>query len=423
MDMSPKNKTKSTFSPFNFYGFFLGLAIVMISLSFSRVINDIVENQINAELSNAASQIVNDVETNVRLFENILSSGAGLYASSVEVTREEWNQFVEVQDILNKYPEIKALEYIERVGADEKMTFIEGVRAEGFEDFRIKPSQEKEEYFVVNFVEPIEGNEAAFGFDLSSNPDRLKALELSRDKNDFIITAPIQLVQNDLATPAFLGMIPVYDNAHEIDALEARRAYLQGFVLAVFEAEDVLSGVAENATLLGINFSLVDLDSGESLYDSDGEGNDYPYSDGGTLEITVNKEVGSRVWAFSFRPNSIFLDRFQNDVLLPKIILGGGIFVALMVLVVFYLIDRARRIAVEVSDQMTLNFNEEQKKVLEQKDSVEKALEEAKQARKTAEEKANQVEKLNEAMVGRELRLVEMKKEMEELEEDHGDPK
>lgn len=71
-------------------------------------------------------------------------------------------------------------------------------------------AEERQEYFPVYYVEPLIGNEAAFGFDLGSNSTRLEALEKSRDTAAPQVTASITLVQENAKQKGFLAFLPIY---------------------------------------------------------------------------------------------------------------------------------------------------------------------------------------------------------------------
>ncbi len=105
------------------------------------------------------------------------------------------------------------------------------------------PEGERGEYFVVNFVEPFQGNEGAFGFDLGSNDARLAALARARDSGDPVTTAPITLAQETGQQSGFLILLPVYENGEPVYAIEQRRKALKGFVLVVFRSSDLFSSV------------------------------------------------------------------------------------------------------------------------------------------------------------------------------------
>lgn len=61
---------------------------------------------------------------------------------------------------------------------------------------------------ILLLIEPITGNENAFGFDIGSNPARLAAAHKARDSGTVVITEPIVLTQDsDSTQKAFLMIL------------------------------------------------------------------------------------------------------------------------------------------------------------------------------------------------------------------------
>ena len=117
----------------------------------------------------------------------------------------------------------------------------------------------RKEYFPVYYVEPYKGNEIALGFDLASNPIRLKALNLSRDTGELVATARITLVQETSDQFGFMAFKPVYRKGAPINSVEDRRENLQGFALGVFQIGDILKRALMDLEPCGIHVQLSDI--------------------------------------------------------------------------------------------------------------------------------------------------------------------
>lgn len=148
------------------------------------------------------------------------------YKGSQKVNRDEFRAFVGHE--LEERPGIKALEWIPRVLGTERTICEEAARKEGFSEFRIVeretqgtmvPAGFREEYFGANYMEPYEGNEAALGFDLASNPVRLDALNKSRDTGLGVATARITLVQESEDQFGFLVFKPIFRNGFPAETM------------------------------------------------------------------------------------------------------------------------------------------------------------------------------------------------------------
>ena len=208
-----------------------------------------IAKEFEQEAQDTTALIQNNVKQNLQQLESTVA----LYAASNEVTREEFKQFV--QFYLPSHPEIQALEWIPRVPHSQRSAYERAAQQDGFTDFQFTErnsedqmvrAAQRAEYFPVYFVEPYAGNEAALGFDLASNPDRLSALELARDKGQPVATAPINLVQkSDQSNKGFLVFWPIYDHDLPANSISLRRQHLMGFALSVFLVKDLVKSALD----------------------------------------------------------------------------------------------------------------------------------------------------------------------------------
>lgn len=188
------------------------------------------------------------IQRNVGQTLQQLEATAALYAASKQVTRAEFHKFV--QFYLPSHPEIRALEWIPRVPHAQRQAYEQAAQQEGFANFQfternshgeLVQAAPRTEYFPVYFVEPYAGNETALGFDLASNPDRLSALALARDRGRAVATAPITLVQqSNQPDKGFLVFWPIYQQGAPVNSVPWRRQNLIGFALSVFLVGDIV---------------------------------------------------------------------------------------------------------------------------------------------------------------------------------------
>lgn len=180
-------------------------------------------------------------------------------------------------------------------------------------------------YFPVQYVEPVEGNEVALGFNLASNPVRLTAIQQSWSEKVGIASARITLVQSVVPQFGFLYFTPMYD---AIDTSQ-----LTGFILAVFKIDEMLIKALQNFELKNIDIFLFD--------GTDPEGFQYlaHYSQDGAVEKSVifekfkdaeynfiindNKpydkifydvEVGKRQWRVVCAPQAAYVEKRETNI-------------------------------------------------------------------------------------------------------------
>ncbi len=171
----------------------------------------------------------------------VLSGVKGLYDASEFITRKEFQLFTKSK--FAKYKNIQALEWIPRVTIEQRAEYEALARKDGFPNFSITERQqqgqmviaaERKEYFPVFYMEPYVGNEAALGFDLASDSQRLATLMKSCATGKTLATPRITLVQENKKQFGFLVFIPVYKTEIEICS------NLAGFVLGVYRIKDIL---------------------------------------------------------------------------------------------------------------------------------------------------------------------------------------
>ncbi|MBL7114682.1 MAG: CHASE domain-containing protein [Kiritimatiellae bacterium] len=198
-------------------------------------------------------EFVHKIDAHVALIDKqlgediaILRSVKALFDSSEEVTRYEFNTFSRF--LLNRYPSMRAVGWLPRVPAHERRAVEERAQNDGIDGFQITERQEqgrmvrageRDEYFPVYFIEPLEGNQAGLSFDVASDPVRREALYSARDTGETRATGRITLVQELADEWAVLIFVPIYyGNPTSIDE---RRASLRSVVSGVFRLHDLLA--------------------------------------------------------------------------------------------------------------------------------------------------------------------------------------
>lgn len=314
-----------------------GMTAFVFTLSIWQIATLEYNRNLYDEFETIAEELVQVADAELERYTDQLYAARGLYRASDFVNRREWNEFIDSLNTEERTPGVRVLEYVQRVAASELDEFVSSVREDGslngagYPGFSVHPEQETDEYFVVTYLEPLAGNEAAFGFDLGSNPERREALELARDSDTHIASAPIKLVQADEQESAgFLIFLPVYEDYQAGMTIAQRRQELQGFVLGVYTASDILDLVIGGSNISQLRkVAVVVTDVGAAqrpeglseLYES--------HADTEKLKMVISRQIdfGGRAWRFEMRPTFDFFD----SVNVPNIILLSGILISLLV--------------------------------------------------------------------------------------------
>jgi len=244
-----------------------GLILSFLSLIGTRAWEN---SEIKALFDRAAEERTTAIKEAINDRMHILEAVRSFYYASDFVSREEFRTFV--TPFLNRVEGIQALEWIPRVLETERAKYEEDAKRDGIEDFKIiersdrghmVPVKRRDEYFPVYFVEPYRGNEAAVGFDLASNSERLTALNKARDTGRSIATERITLVQEKEEKSGFLIFSPLFKKGVPVDTVEERRKNLTGFVLGVFHVGDIVESALTSLQSKYIDIYLYDKNASE----------------------------------------------------------------------------------------------------------------------------------------------------------------
>ncbi len=233
----------------------------------------------------------------------VLHAVDSLYRTTDNVTREQFVKFV--AEALARQPELQALTWNPRVQAADRAALEAAARADGFADFHFSEGDPagtfrvagaRPEYFPVYFVEPLAGNERAFGYDVNSNPLRREAMERARDSGEPAATEPIHLAQESANQLGFLVFQPIY--RPPATTLAERRVRLAGFAVAVFRIGNLVEPPLKS--LRKMEVTIRDEAFAESpIYTLGG-------TDTGPFDWTTPLEVAGRKWTLRFHPRADF---------------------------------------------------------------------------------------------------------------------
>src|SRR5207245_589996 len=102
--------------------------------------------------------------------------------------------------------------FIARVPAAELDAFVASNRTARAETFNLSPPGPRDEYFIIQYVEPERGNTALLGQDIGTDRLRREAAEMARDFGGAVLTRRLRLPQLAEDLPVVFLMLPVYRN-------------------------------------------------------------------------------------------------------------------------------------------------------------------------------------------------------------------
>jgi PAS domain S-box-containing protein len=223
----------------------------------------------------------------------------------------------------------------------------------------------RQTYFPVFYLDPVRGNEAALGYDLGSNPARLRAIEGARDSGKPQATEPLTLVQETRAQAGFLIFVPVYARNLPVETLAQRRAAFQGVVLGVFRSGDLAAAALDPVSARNLRIELLDQDApykGGAFYVwgeiSPGERSRPSLLTRLLLLNTpsnqVNFSFAGRAWVVRSQPHASYVE--ANLQKSPWQLVAGGLGLTALLAIILHLLYTQKRRAEDLVREHSLEL-------------------------------------------------------------------
>ncbi|WP_439878707.1 CHASE domain-containing protein [Pseudomonas prosekii] len=268
--------------------------------------------------------------------------GAVLTAGEYDISREVFRRYHRTRDLAFEFPGASAFGFIRRVPERDENEFLKHARADGAADFSIHQfSAHAGERYVIQYVQPAEGNQAAIGLDIASETSRREAAQSSIQSGAARITGPITLIQA-IGKPqqSFLVLMPIFRGGVTPVTAAEREAAAFGWSYVVLQTEEVLKGLRIENETVHLRLRDITVPGQEKLF--------YESTDdsarGETLRThQLEREVYGRRWQIELDANSLFIQRLHQ--VSPKVVLffGGLLTLLLATLVSVGSVSRQRR--------------------------------------------------------------------------------
>jgi PAS domain S-box-containing protein len=304
------------------------------------------------------------IQSRMIAYEHVLRGGESLFASMPSVTRQDWHNYVANLNTHEYFPGIRAMGFSQRVLAADKTAHLHQIRAEGFPNYTIHPSGERDEYIPLVYLEPWETKyEKVLGYDAYADPIRQATAEHARDTGKATITRKLTLVTDHETDtrPAFVMYLPIYRSGQPLQTVADRRSALRGFVTSGFFVEEVIQSLFGKGTELDIDFQIFDgttTDPDQLIYDEPTENDLWNnYKPQFTKDISLTND--EHTWTLRI----LTLPKFDatNRKQVPDFILLGGLFISVLLAGLTGSLTIARRINTQLQTEISQRQSIEEK--------------------------------------------------------------
>ena len=290
----------------------LMLTVLLVSYEFDEE-----RTRLRIEFEKDTQGINAAVEKQLSGHFNSLNAAASLFQSTEEVNRREFGAFV--RHLFHAFKGIQALEFSQVVTNLQRSGFESTIRKEGFSDFHITerdkdknliPAAQRDRYVVVNFVEPMKGNEKIFGFDTFSDASRKQTFNQAIDSGKLTFTPKLTLVQEHGTQSGVLAILPVYRNNMAHNTVEEKRANIQGFIVGVFRIGDMLDAALKEINHENLDIQLFDISSYDEplvLFETH-EMSERSLNENNAFNMTL----GDRVWQMKISATKAYLENHDE---------------------------------------------------------------------------------------------------------------
>ena len=304
-----------------------------------------------------AAILRNSMIERMHRYHQVLKGACGLFAASEEVRASEFHSYVSSLDINHDHSGILALGYVESVDPADCEKFLEAtVRDRDGESkpLKIWPSGERSQCMVVRFVEPLEQNREALGFDVASETRRLTTALKARDTAKAALTPKIELVQG-LGKPGAVLFAPIFHPPSPTDDIGSRKASLRGWVYAAFLVEDMVECVRK-LTKSKLEYKIFDGTQSTPenlLYNSARVSGASP---SGKYSETTTLDIYGQPWTVQVH---LPAQGAVNSGMIPiSLLAGGGLCMSLLIFGVAQSMGTTSRRACKIATEMTAQLRE-----------------------------------------------------------------
>jgi len=193
-----------------------------------------------ARFDKVVSSVESRMHGRLATYEDVLRGAAGFLAASDHPDPQNWHSYVDRLGLLDRYPGITVIEFIQLVQDGQIEKFVADRRRQGSPDFQVRPMPGAPEahatngqHYVTTYAEPARLAPMVLGVDMTTEPLRRAAADRARDSGTASLTRAVTFRSRN-PTNGLVLFVPVY--REDASAFEHRGEFI-GWTAVAFTAE------------------------------------------------------------------------------------------------------------------------------------------------------------------------------------------
>ena len=173
---------------------------------------------------------------------------------------DQFQQVAAVHNVSQNYAEIRSLSFVRRVPRQELPDYVQRMQAQALRTglaLPDMPADMRDEYFLLEYLWPLDRNENVWGLDLATQPSNLAALLAGRASGQPTISAPFMLRQGRERS-GFLLRLPVFLETAQPWSLPEERQFL-GSVGTSVDVSTMLESLEQLGFFRGVAVQIRDI--------------------------------------------------------------------------------------------------------------------------------------------------------------------
>ena len=227
-----------------------------VTLLLFAAVSGLEHDKVALEFRQRAALRVSALQKGLDDVVEVLTVTNRLFSTVTPLTRQQFHNFT--TPLLARYPFIQAFNVHRALTDAERPAFEARLRLlhpdyvmHEMRNGAFVATPRREHYYVVDYLEPLPGNEAALGLDVTPNRATRDALERALLSGQASATALLTLAQETTARNGFMILMPIYRPGAPVDSAAERRAAWIGDTAAVVRGTALVHKILRGADLLG----------------------------------------------------------------------------------------------------------------------------------------------------------------------------